>query len=34
MRDNHDGLPELLNAYKEENDFFGTVAITINGSSS
>jgi hypothetical protein len=29
MRDNHDGMPELLRAYERDGLYFGAVAITL-----
>jgi hypothetical protein len=29
MRDNHEGLPELINAFERENRYFGVVQVTI-----
>lgn len=29
MRDNHDGLPEILNAYERDEHFFCSVALTL-----
>ena len=29
MRDNHDGMPELLSAYERDGQFFATVAVTL-----
>jgi len=29
MRDNHDGMPELLGAYEHDGHFFGAVAVTL-----
>jgi len=31
MRDNHDRLPEILEAYERDGAFFATVAVTISG---
>jgi hypothetical protein len=29
MRDNHEGMPELLKAYERDGQFFGAVAVTL-----
>ncbi len=29
MRDNHKGLPEIINAYERDGHFFGSVSLTI-----
>lgn len=31
MRDNHDGYPELLDAYERDGFYFGTVRVTVAG---
>jgi hypothetical protein len=31
MRDNHDGYPELLDAYEREGSYFGAVRVTVAG---
>lgn len=31
MRDNHDGMPEIIDAFKENEQHFGVFAIEING---
>ncbi len=30
MRDNHDGSPEILDAYEREGNYFGIVRVSIN----
>ena len=29
MRDNHDGFPEIINAYERDEHFFCSIALTI-----
>jgi len=31
MRDNHDGYPELLDAYERDGFYFGAVRVTVDG---
>jgi hypothetical protein len=31
MRDNHDGYPELLDAYEREGSYFGAVRVIVTG---
>jgi hypothetical protein len=31
MRDNHDGNPELLDAYEREGSYFGAVRVIVAG---
>ena len=31
MRDNHEGMPEIVDAFKDDEQYFGVLAIEING---
>ena len=31
MRDNHDGMPEIIDAFKENDEYFGVIGIKIGG---
>ena len=31
MRDNHQGMPEIIDAFKKNNYYFGVIGIKING---
>ena len=31
MRDNHEGMPEIIDAFKDDEQYFGVFAVEING---